>query len=380
MAKIKRMTRELVKLRSRKGRTGSESLYLDYEIGGERVRESLHLFLIPERTPEDRLQNTETMKVAQTIKAKRTAEIVAGETGIDVRKEKRKDTPDKGRAATLLQFLRSLSAEYLGDGQERTSTVLNALCNHVGGCGDVMLRSLDTEYLEKFLRHMSKSGLSASSQEMYWHTLKTSLRRARKERLTDADPSDVDRRLVPSAPPSTREHLTMDEIRSLASAPFPCTRFPHIRNAFFFSCFTGLRISDVQSLTWRKIVPAGEGRWQIEATQIKTGKNVYVPLSSNAESWLPERGEPDSPVFTLPDPESNSVNRVLAKWTAKAGIGKKVTFHVARHSFATLLLEYGTDIYTVSSMLGHSSVATTQIYAKVVDHKKREATDSIPEL
>ena len=79
-------------------------------------------------------------------------------------------------------------------------------------------------------------------------------------------------------------------------------------------------------------------------------------------------------------PSERAVARNVVKWTKDAGIAKHVTFHVARHTYATMLLTYGADIYTVSSLLGHKSVATTQIYAKIVDEKKRKAVDMIPAL
>ena len=65
---------------------------------------------------------------------------------------------------------------------------------------------------------------------------------------------------------------------------------------------------------------------------------------------------------------------------AKAGITKKITFHNARHSFAVLQLDFGTDIYTVSQLLGHASINSTQVYAKIVDEKKRQAANRLPDI
>lgn len=76
-------------------------------------------------------------------------------------------------------------------------------------------------------------------------------------------------------------------------------------------------------------------------------------------------------------PAPSWISRPLKKWLETAGITKKITFHCFRHTFATLQLSNGTDIYTVSKMLGHTNVKTTQIYAKVVDEKKEKAAQAI---
>ena len=114
----------------------------------------------------------------------------------------------------------------------------------------------------------------------------------------------------------------------------------------------------------------------------KTGKSITIPLSDNALKWLPERegNLPESRIFyKLPDQVNNADVR-LRTLIKKAGISKHVTFHVARHSFATLTLTYGADLYTVSKLLGHANIRTTQVYAKIVDESKRKAVNLIPKL
>ena len=73
-------------------------------------------------------------------------------------------------------------------------------------------------------------------------------------------------------------------------------------------------------------------------------------------------------------------NAEILRWCMRAGITKHITFHSARHTHAVLLLENGADIYTVSKILGHKEIRTTQVYAKIVDKKKKEAAYLIPEL
>lgn len=113
--------------------------------------------------------------------------------------------------------------------------------------------------------------------------------------------------------------------------------------------------------------------------QQKTGGKEYLPISEQAVELLGERGEDYDRLFTGLK-YSAYMNVGLYKWIIDAEIKKKISFHCARHSHAVLLLENGTDIYTVSKMLGHRELKTTQIYAKIVDSKKVEAVKSIPQL
>ena len=73
-------------------------------------------------------------------------------------------------------------------------------------------------------------------------------------------------------------------------------------------------------------------------------------------------------------------NVILHKWVEQAGISKHVTFHTARHTHATMMLTLGVDLYTVSKLLGHTNIQTTQIYAKLVDESKKKAIDLIPNI
>ncbi len=119
---------------------------------------------------------------------------------------------------------------------------------------------------------------------------------------------------------------------------------------------------------------------QVEINQKKTGEPLYLPLSANALQWLPERGlaKDSDKVFALP--HVSTVEKFLPIWAKDAGINKHITFHVSRHTNATLMLSFGADIYTVSKLLGHTNVKTTQIYAKIVDENKRKAVNLIPEI
>ena len=101
-----------------------------------------------------------------------------------------------------------------------------------------------------------------------------------------------------------------------------------------------------------------------------------MPISEQAYQLCGEPRNPELLVFEdLPDP--SWISKPLERWIKSAGITRHITFHCFRHTFATLQLTNGTDIYTVSKMLGHTNVKTTQIYAKVVDEKKEKAANTI---
>ena len=166
--------------------------------------------------------------------------------------------------------------------------------------------------------------------------------------------------------------MTVEELNLLAATP---CEYPTLKRAALFSALIGLRHSDIQKMTWSEISKEGN-HYRINFTQKKTKGVEYMPISEQAYLICGEPAEPDRLVFEgLQDP--SWINRPVKVWVEAAGIKKHITFHCFRHSFATNLLTEGTDIYTVSKMLGHTNVRTTQIYTKVVDSKKEQAADLI---
>ena len=171
---------------------------------------------------------------------------------------------------------------------------------------------------------------------------------------------------------SRREYLTIDELNILAATE--CDK-PIIKQAALFSALTGMRHVDIQKLKWKEIVKDGD-HWRVNFTQQKTKGVEYTPISEQAYLLCGERLDGERLVFEgLPSP--SWISKPLERWIKASGITKHITFHCFRHTFATLQLANGTDIYTVSKMLGHTNVKTTQIYTKVVDAKKETAADAI---
>lgn len=120
-----------------------------------------------------------------------------------------------------------------------------------------------------------------------------------------------------------------------------------------------VNLGDIQALTWGDIIQDGE-QYRAKIVMKKTQKTLYLPLSGEALKWMPERGEAKDTdkVFYLPYP--TYINVVLKTWAQNSGINKTITFHTARHTFATMMLTLGADLYTTSKLLGHTQVKTTQ--------------------
>jgi integrase len=148
-----------------------------------------------------------------------------------------------------------------------------------------------------------------------------------------------------------------------------------LKNAFIFSALSGLRWSDIEKLTWSEVQNSGND-YYIRFRQKKTKGAETLPISEQAFNLLGKRGKPEEKVFdNLKYSAWNNLK--LREWVMKAGITKHITFHCARHTYATLQLNLGTDIYTVSKLLGHRHLKTTEVYAKVMDKKKQEAANRI---
>lgn len=148
-----------------------------------------------------------------------------------------------------------------------------------------------------------------------------------------------------------RETLTLEEAELLAQTP--CEN-EVLKRAFFFAILTGIRLCDIHELTWGEIQKTSTG-WRVDFTQRKTHVVDYLPINEQAYSLCGEPGEHDQQIFAGLT-GSSWISRPLKKWIVASGIKKHITFHVARHTFATLQLENGTDIFVVKGMLGHTNV------------------------
>ena len=372
-----------ITLRKKKLTTGRYSLYIEYYKGSiqneqgktEHLRHFEYLkeyLIIDPETPQEKKANKETQTKAEQILAIRRAEYAQGKYGI------------KDRSKNKLLFL----TYYNKLKEERYETKGNydnwdAAQNHLENyCKKrkITFEDIDEDFVlgfKKFLATKAKTKsntlLSQNSRYTYYNKFKAALRQAFEDGYTNRNYATTVKGFAQGE--TTREYLTQEELQALAKAH---CKHPVLKSAFMFSCLTGLRWSDVNKLTWSEVRDE-EDETRLIFKQKKTAGQEYQFISPQARNLMGRRRQEKEKVFQGLKYGAH-FNAEILRWCIRAGITKHITFHSARHTHAVLLLENGADIYTVSKILGHKEIRTTQIYAKIVDKKKKEAAYLIPEL
>lgn len=386
MAKNDAITqKEPVKLREKRLSNGGMSLYLDIYRNGKRHKEYLKLYLIDAKTPAEKEQNRQTLATAQAIKSKRLIEIQNGEYSFtrqfkddtpfleyfrEMVEERKKRKDSKGNYGNWHSCLR-----YLEMYCDESTTFRNVTPEFILGFKE-FLNNVEKDTHKRVHPRMERDsfqGLSQNSKLSYFNKLRACINHAFNNRIMPYNP------LVGiegfKAAEVKRDYLTLEEIKKLAATP---CRYPALKRAFLFSCLTGLRKSDIQKITWGDVQKFGDFT-RIIFKQKKTGGQEYLDITPQAEKYLGKRGNPEDRVFSgFTYGSFTSVE--LQRWCMAAGMYKELTFHCERHTFAVLMLDLGADIYTVSKLLGHRELSTTQIYAKVLDKSKQNAVSLIPEI
>ena len=369
--------KEPAKIRFRELADGTKSVYLDIYKDGVRRYEFLKLYLHPGRSEAVRKRNAATLAAAENLKSKRVIELTNNQAGI----------PNTGQRSKMLlsdwmqQFYESQIRKGV-KGQKLLLTAIKVLNQYAP---KARMRDVNKEfclgYID-FLRNSYKGRLGKPLTPYgaisYFGMLRTALNAAVRAQVIVENPinrmTQADKIKMPE---SQRVYLTIDEVKMMIATP--CHK-DIIRRAFLFACYCGMRLSDVSSLRWRDLSKDGE-QWRACIVMRKTSAPLYLPLSNQALKWMPERGDAvDDDLVFAALPRESSILPIIKKWAKDAGIAKNVNFHTSRHTFATMLLTLGADIYTVSKLLGHTNVKTTQIYAKIVNKKKDDAVSLVDNI
>jgi integrase len=382
--KIKKQVKvkEPIRIRYKALNNGNQSIYLDYYYNGKREYEFLKLYLVPETSAANKEANRETLKLANAIKSQKIVELQNNIHGFSFGGVKAK--------ANLIEYVDKIAEKKreLAGGESRGSyQFYMALAYHLKKfSGDkTIFKHIDKKYCMDFIEYMktAKSKLNdrpldETTQRQYIKRLSSVLNIAVSDEIIVSNPL---LQIKPEELPKNRSqevcYLTIEEVRKLIDTP---CYYADIRNAFLFSCFTGLRFSDIKALTWGKLKKDSNGNTFISYTQKKTKKWENLPIGKEAMKFMPERGTASDSDLVYNIRSGGYENSIIKTWAIAAGIEKKVSFHVARHTAATLLLSLEVPIETVSKILGHVDIKTTQIYAKVIDKSKRDAVDKLDGL
>jgi integrase len=342
-----------VTLRTKRGK-----LYLDIYSHGSRRWEALDLTL-----GSDRTANKETMKIAELARQKREGQLASGSWGLV--------DPVEGKR-TLVGYLEQLAERY--DAKDHLPKSIRYLKQYAGG---LQIGQVTEKFIAGYKDFLLGTQLSQSTAAHYFHALKRALRIAVRDRVIPRNPADGIKGI--SSPETVRQNLSEEELQRMASIQIGGKLGAEVRRAFLFGCYTGLRISDLSTLQW------GEVRRdppQFAKRQGKTGRVVWNKLHDDAWEIINDRAihKRDEKVFPMLTASKTNTNQYLVAWAARAGVDKQIGWHTARHTFAMLLLDNGTDFYTVSKLMGHSKPATTSIYLKGSDRLKSAAIAALPSL
>ncbi len=358
-------------LREKKLSKGRRSLYLDFyppiphpETRKPTRREHLKLYIYEKpKTETEKDHNKETKILGETLRARRQLEIQSGYYGFLTAHNSKKSF-----IAFFEDFTETKRATTSKSNYESYVSIGNYVKAFAGET--CTFANVDEHFCRSFKDFLLKQErLSGNTASSYFDKFKYFIREAYKQKMLKENPAEGIKSIKTVDP--KREFLSLEELQSLAETPF---HYEDMRRACLFAALTGLRYSDIENLPWSALQSSGDDKFFIRFRQKKTKENEVMPLSVDAFSLLGERAGDSEKIFKN---LKYYQTKYLSDWTEKAGITRKITFHCFRHTFATLQVTFGTDIYTVQKLLGHKNIQTTQIYAKIIDEKRREAVDKI---
>ncbi|GHU41612.1 phage integrase family site specific recombinase [Spirochaetia bacterium] len=344
-----------VKVREKRGK-----LYLDIYQNGKRTWEALNLAIT-----HDKAQNKEIYRMADICRSKRETQLLTGAWNIA--------DPISARI-TLVDYILEFSKIY------KKPDIVKCCIKHIKnyGAASILLSQVTSKWVDNFQNYLlNDAGLSHCSAGNYSRILRSALKKAVANNLIIKDPAEIVQKITRLE--NELIFLSFEELKQLSNV-IPDNLFTQeVRRAFIFACYTGLRVSDLETITWSRIE---KNPMQIIKKQEKTRNPVYVPLNKTAREIIVDgkNHAPDEKLFSLGDRNRRTTYVHLNKWAKDANISKPIGWHTARRTFATMALENGVDIYTVAKLLGHVGVASIAKYAKATDKLKRKAIASLPEL
>jgi len=349
-----------VKLRTRKISGGLLSYYLDIYQDGNRYYEYLKLYTKPDSKINKQF-NKDIKNFAETIYLKRAIAIIAANHNIIPSHIRNTDFVDYFKKITKTKNpSNSAWASTYKILEEYTKNYTHGVCK---------ISNIDKRWIIKFRDHLLDC-VSNNTARTYYGKIKAALNEAVRDEIIQSSPASIVKGIekVPTLP----TYLELNEVQKLANTE--CRRI-EVKKAFIFACHTGLRVSDIKNLKCEN-VKEDHLDFVIKKTKIR----LSIPLSETAKRILNERSEKEGVVKIFDLPDKTTIGRIVKEWSKSAGISKHITFHVSRHTFATLQIAAGVSVYVVQKLLGHKDITSTLIYAHVMDTTKQKAIDKLPAI
>ena len=353
---------------------GRQSLYLDFwppishpGTGKPTRREFLGLYLNDNPiNSDDHRHNEEVLTLARSIRNRRVYELNKREFQADSKYDRK--VAEKIPQQDFLVYFRSLAD--LREGKDRGIWISTLRYLKKFAKGPIPFAELNEQKIADFKDYLESRYLAQNTKATYFIRLRTALKQAFREGILKEDlNAKISGIKVQKTP---RIYLTLDELNKLAKTPCKDDQF---RRAALFSALTGLRFKDLQELTWL-LVHRDEDHYYLKLRQKGSDNPEKHPISKQAYDLLGPAGGPMELVFQDLH-KSIYNNTTLSEWLEAADINKKMNFQGFRHSFAINQLFLGTDIYTISNMLGHKDLKSTLVYAKIADELQFMAADRI---
>jgi site-specific recombinase XerD len=280
-----------------------------------------------------------------------------GITGKAYQKKVKEEEDKEENTLSFLDFMRDniATAKIRESTRSQKLVSLKALMEYgkIESFADVTVQNI--REFDKWLR---KDGTRSDVCINNYHkNLKLQTRKACQEGLIDKDPYELIK--FPRGKCKERRPLNETELKKMREMKLP-EREARIRDLFIFAAYTGLAFCDTQDFDFRTMTEQIGDLYYIDGSRLKTGTNFFTPILPPAMEVLKKYH------FKLPKISNQKANDILHMIEVRMGLNKPVTFHVARHSFATLSLSHDIPIEKVARMLGHKDIKTTQIYAKVL--------------
>jgi integrase len=357
-----------VKLRANIKSNGVKSLFLDITNNGKRYKEYLGINLKPARTPEQREQNKENKKLAESIRAKKELELQAKDYEY---------TPTFKKNVDFIAYFTKYVADYKHTDLRIIKYSLHWFTKYLETLNikTIKPKQLDVKLCKGFYSYL-QNNLNGETPYNYFNKFKQVIRQAINDELMFKNPTDGIKATRDEG--LKKEILSFDEIAQLARAHSPNQE---VKRAFLFSLYSGLRWCDVKELTFANVDFANLKLRYTQAKTKKKSKNATntIDLSPMLLKLIGEPQQPNDTIFNLPS--HTGALKTLKDWVKNAGITKKITWHCARHSFAVnQLSELKTDIKTVADLMGHSGLKYVERYSRAIDEKKAQAINSQPEV